>query len=290
MKKKFLAVVAAVVAAVATFAFTGCKSANAEKNILVVTREDGSGTREAFDKYVGVTADNIKAGETMSNTAAMKLKVASVESAIGYISLTSVDNTVKALTVDGVAPTADNVRSGDYKIARPFLMLTKTGVQLSAAAQDFYNYCMSSNVKKTIEADGITTADFDTRAAYTAPETALSGEVTIKGSSSMKKLMTTLVEDYKTLCGSKVANVTFVQSYPSSADGRTAVKDSTNTGSVIGVASSSKADAGYEEHTLCLDAVAIIVNKKNDKISNVTAKVLLDIYTGKTVKFSAIKG
>ena len=149
---------------------------------------------------------------------------------------------------------------------------------------------MSTTVEKTIEADGITTSDFNTRAEYTVPETALSGEVTIKGSSSMKKLMTTLVEDYKTLCGSKVANVTFVQSYPSSADGRTAVKDSTNTGSVIGVASSSKADAGYEEHTLCLDAVAIIVNKKNDKISNVTAKVLLDIYTGKTVKFSAIKG
>ena len=125
MKKKFLAVVAAVVAAVATFAFTGCKSANAEKNILVVTREDGSGTREAFDKYVGVTADNIKAGETMSNTAAMKLKVASVESAIGYISLTSVDNTVKALTVGGVAPTADNVRSGDYKIARPLCSLKR---------------------------------------------------------------------------------------------------------------------------------------------------------------------
>lgn len=290
MKKKFLAVVAAVVAAVATFAFTGCKSANAEKNILVVTREDGSGTREAFDKYVGVTADNIKAGEIQRDTAGMKLKVASVESAIGYISLTAVDNTVKALTVEGVAPTADNVRSGAYKIARPFLMLTKTGVTLSAAAQDFYNYCMSTTVKKTIEADGITTSDFNTRAEYTVPETALSGEVTIKGSSSMKKLMTTLVEDYKTLCGSKVANVTFVQSYPSSADGRTAVKDSTNTGSVIGVASSSKPDAGYEEHTLCLDAVAIIVNKKNDKISNVTAKVLLDIYTGKTVKFSAIKG
>ena len=119
MKKKFLAVVAAVVAAVATFAFTGCKSANAEKNILVVTREDGSGTREAFDKYVGVTADNIKAGEIQKDTAGMKLKVASVESAIGYISLTAVDNTVKALTVEGVAPTADNVRSGAYKIARP---------------------------------------------------------------------------------------------------------------------------------------------------------------------------
>ena len=67
MKKKFLAVVAAVVAAVATFAFTGCKS---EKNILVVTREDGSGTREAFDKYVSVTADNIKAGEIQKDTAA----------------------------------------------------------------------------------------------------------------------------------------------------------------------------------------------------------------------------
>ena len=290
MKKKILAVVAAVVAAVATFAFTGCKSANAEKNILVVTREDGSGTREAFDKYVGVTADNIKAGEIQKDTAAMKLKVSSVETAIGYISLTAVDGTVKALTVDGVAPTADNVRSGDYKISRPFLMLTKTGVDLTPAAQDFFNYCMSKTVKATIEADGIVTSDFDTRTEYTVPEAPLSGEVTLKGSSSMKELMLTLVEDYRALCGDKVKNVTFTQSYPSSAEGRTAVKDATNNGSVIGVASSSKADAGYVEHTLCLDAVAVIVNKKNDKISNVTAKVLLDIYTGKTVKFSAIKG
>ena len=146
MKKKFLAVVAAVVAAGATFAFTGGKSANAGKKNLVVKREDGSGTREAFDKYVGVTADNIKAGEIQKDTAGMKLKVASVESAIGYISLTAVDNTVKALTVEGVAPTADNVRSGADKIARPFLMLTKTGVTLNAAAQDFYNHCMSTTV------------------------------------------------------------------------------------------------------------------------------------------------
>ena len=288
MKKKFMAVVAAVLAAMATFAFAGCAK-NGEKNILVVTREDGSGTREAFDKYAGVTADNIQAGEILKDTNAMKMKVSSVESAIGYISLTSVDSSVKALTVEGVEPTADNVRSGAYKISRPFLMLTKTGVELSPAAQDFYNYCMSSTVKATIEADGITTTDFDNRKAYTAPETPLSGEVILRGSSSMKKLMETLVEDYKAFGGAKVAGVNFNKSFLASAEGRSAVKADTNNGNVIGVASSSKADAAYEEHTLCLDAVAIIVNVKNDKISNVTAQTLNDIYTGKVKKFSDIK-
>ena len=288
-KRTFTAVVAALLAAVTTFAFAGCKSANAEKNILVVTREDGSGTREAFDKYAGVNADNIKTGDVQRETVNVKTKVASVKSAIGYISLASVDKTVKALTVDGVEPTGDNVRSGDYPIWRPFLMLTKTGVALTPAAQDFYDYCMSTTVKTTIEGEAVLTSDFGDRAAYTVPEQPLSGSVVVNGSSSMARLMEILIEDYKKLGGGKVADVTFTQSYLGSGEGRKAVKAETNDGNVIGVASSSKKDAAYEERTLCLDAVAIIVNVNNDKITNVTAKILNDIYTGKVKKFSEIK-
>ena len=104
----------------------------------------------------------------------------------------------------------------------------------------------------------------------------------------MEDMIKYLVAEYKKLGGDKVSAVQFTFDFPGSSGGRTATKEDT-TGNVIGLASSAKADAAYTETTLCLDAVAVIVNKNNDKISDVNAQTLKDIYTGKIKKFEDIK-
>ena len=288
MKRKLTAIVAAALSAITVFAFTGC--ANGSKNILVVCREAASGTREAFDKYVGLTADELTSDkEEYSSTGNVREKVANTKTAIGYISLASVDDSVKALKVEGVEATEENVREGKYKIQRPFLLLTNKSVTLTTAAKDFFDYAISKTAEAAIiKEKGITTADFDTRKDYVVPADAISGTVILKGSTSMEDMIKYLVAEYKKLGGDKVSAVQFTFDFPGSSGGRTAAKEDT-TGNVIGLASSAKADAAYTETTLCLDAVAVIVNKNNDKISDVNAQTLKDIYTGKIKKFEDIK-
>lgn len=288
MKRKLAAIVAATLSAITVFAFTGC--ANGSKNILVVCREAASGTREAFDKYVGLTADELTSDkEEYSSTGNVREKVANTKTAIGYISLASVDDSVKALKIEGVEATEENVREGKYKIQRPFLLLTNKSVTLTPAAKDFFDYAISKTAEAAIIKDkGITTADFDTRKDYVVPADAISGTVILKGSTSMEDMIKYLVAEYKKLGGDKVSAVQFTFDFPGSNGGRTAAKEDT-TGNVIGLASSAKADAAYTETTLCLDAVAVIVNKNNDKISDINAQTLKDIYTGKIKKFEDIK-
>ena len=262
---------------------------NQEKDILVVTREASSGTREAFDKYVGIAAsDVVSTAEEYSSTGNVREKVASTATAIGYISLASVDDSVKKLTVEGVEATYDNVRNGSYKISRPFLLLTGNGVELQPAAQDFFDYCMSKTAEAAINAEkGITTSDFAERKEYAVPEAALSGTVVVKGSTSMEDMIKKLIAEYQKLGGDKVSGITFTTDFPGSGGGRTAAKEDT-VGNVIGLASSAHADSSYTEHTLCLDAVAVIVNKDNNDISDVDKDSLKAIYTGAVTKYSKI--
>lgn len=290
MKKGFkriaMVAVVAIMAAVACVSMLAC---NQEKDILVVTREASSGTREAFDKYVGIAAsDVVSTAEEYSSTGNVREKVASTATAIGYISLAGVDDSVKKLTVEGVEATYDNVRNGSYKISRPFLLLTGNGVELQPAAQDFFNYCMSKTAEAAINAEkGITTSDFAERNEYAVPEAALSGTVVVKGSTSMEDMIKKLIAEYQKLGGDKVSGITFTTDFPGSGGGRTAAKEDA-VGNVIGLASSAHADSGYTEHTLCLDAVAVIVNKDNNDISDVDKDSLKVIYTGAVTKYSKI--
>lgn len=286
IKRIAMVAVVAIMAAVACMSMLAC---NQEKDILVVTREASSGTREAFDKYVGLAAsDVVSTAEEYSSTGNVREKVASTATAIGYISLASVDDSVKKLTVEGVEATYDNVRNGSYKISRPFLLLTGNGVELQPAAQDFFDYCMSKTAEAAINAEkGITTSDFAERKEYAVPEAALSGTVVVKGSTSMEDMIKKLIAEYQKLGGDKVSGITFTTDFPGSGGGRTAAKEDT-VGNVIGLASSAHADSGYTEHTLCLDAVAVIVNKDNNYISDVDKDSLKAIYTGAVTKYSKI--
>ena len=136
--------------------------------ITVVSREDGSGTRGAFVELFGIEGDNgdmtVDTAEITNSTAVMMTTIAGYTAAIGYISLGSLDDSVKAVTIDGVEATTDNVKSGDYKVARPFNIVTNG--ELSEAAQDFVNFIMSDEGQAVVEENGYISQG--TNGAYTA--------------------------------------------------------------------------------------------------------------------------
>ena len=148
MKKSKLAKVLTVsLAALMVFGLASCGGGSgkvSDKDITVISREEGSGTRDAFTELTGVLQDDVDktvdTAEISNSTSVVTQSVAGNDAAIGYISLGSLDDTVKAVKVDGVEATVDNIKSGDYKIQRPFNIVTKDNV--SDVAQDFINYIM----------------------------------------------------------------------------------------------------------------------------------------------------
>ena len=178
MTKKIMAT--ALFGVLAVSAFAGCGGASsssngssdtgsdaakfdASKTISVVTREEGSGTRDAFTELTGVlvkdgdnkTDNTTTSAVTINSTEAVITNVKDNEAAIGYISLGSLNDTVKALKIGGVEATADNVKSGDYAVSRPFNIAYKG--ELSDVAQDFVDYIMSSDGQKIVSDNGYVT-------------------------------------------------------------------------------------------------------------------------------------
>lgn len=292
--KKLLVLIVSALLAVTGVAATGC---NGEKEILVVMRENGSGTREAFEKVVKndeVSLDDITNEEggdyafvlnrqELPSTSQVITSVAASKNAIGYVSLASVGSTVKKIQVNGVDATTENVQSGDYAIQRPFLMLTRSDEVITAAAQDFLNFCMSEDAIEIIEGNGLIQDPDRTPAAYTPATISAATTINVIGSTSMTEVMQKLIAAYNEV----QPNVTVEQQYPGSGGGRTGVENDT-TGNTIGLASSSSPNDAYVENTLCLDAVAVIVNPENE-IENITIAQLFDIYTGAVKKFSELK-
>lgn len=293
MKNKKIAILISVllVCAMSLAAFTACDK-NAEKSINVIGRDSASGTREAFESLIK-NSDGTKLegkmtqkAEELEATSAVIAKVQSNKTAIGYISLGSLDDSVKAVKVNGVAPTVENVQNGSYVLYRPFVIITnKTlteGDNLTAATKDFLNYLKSDKASKIVADNGFV-PNTDNNQTFSSDKSA--GTVIIRGSTSVEKVMTILMDGYKKLN----PNVTFDINCQGSGAGRTAAKDDT-AGNVIGMSSSAiKAeDAGYfAQFDLAQDAVVVIVNKAN-AIDNLTIQNLYDIYTGAVTRFSEI--
>ena len=161
MKKRFLGLVAGVMALVSVFTLTACGGFNPDKNITVVAREASSGTREAFDKIVTdgttklINAELVKTANIQNKTGAVLSTVQEDPQAIGYVSLGSVDESVKTVKVEGVEPSVETVKNHTYKIQRPFVVITKQGTELSARTADFVKFLKSSKMKDVCDADGV---------------------------------------------------------------------------------------------------------------------------------------
>lgn len=254
--------------------------------IAVYSREDGSGTRGAFIELFGVEEKD-ESGEKVDNTTeeaiitnstdVMLTSVAGDTYAIGYVSLGSLNDTVKAVKIDGAEATVENIKSGTYKIARPFNIATKG--EVSEAAQDFINYIMSGDGQKVISDNGY--IGDDSAAAFES--NGAEGKVVVGGSSSVSPVIEKLIEAYKAVN----ANVEIELQTSDSTTGMTGAADGTLD---IGMASRELKDSETEEGLtatkIAMDGIAVIVNQENpaEDLSSDTVK---GIFTGGTTTWDA---
>ena len=249
--------------------------------ITVVSREDGSGTRGAFIELFGVEekdADGNKVDNTTeeaeitNNTAVMMSTVAGDVDAIGYISLGSLNDSVKAVKIDGVEATAENIKSGEYKVSRPFNIATNG--EVSDVAQDFIDYILSPEGQAVIEENGYISIDDVKEAESAQPE----GKVVVAGSSSVTPVMEKLKEAYAEV--NPNAEIEIQQS--DSTTGMTSAIDGICD---IGMASRELKDeeleAGLTSTTIANDGIAIIVNNDNPT-DDLSVDQVKSIHVGET--------
>lgn len=256
--------------------------------ISPVSREDGSGTRGAFIELFGIETkdeagnkvDNTtELAEVTNSTSVMLTTVQGNEYAIGYVSLGSLNDSVKALNIDGAEATVDNIKSGAYKISRPFNIITKEG--LSDAAADFVKYIMSEDGQAVVEENGYISQGNE--GAYEA--SGVSGKVTVAGSSSVTPVMEKLKEAYAAL--NPDVDIEVQQS-----DSTTGVNSAIEGICDIGMASrelkDSEASEGISATVIALDGIAVIVNNDNP-ISDMTSDQVRSIFVGEIQDWGDIK-
>lgn len=303
--KKYLAY--AIVSALALSALAGCgnntgnsggnstenSSGNSSskfditKEINVLTREDGSGTRGAFIELFGIKQKN-EAGEKMdyttdtaavtNSTSVMMTTVAGDLYSIGYISLGSKNDTIKTVQIDGAEATVENIKNGTYKIARPFNIATKE--EISATAQDFIDFILSADGQAVIEENGyISVSDAESYSGV-----AESGKIIVAGSSSVTPVMEKLKEAY--LAKNPGVTIEIQQS-----DSSTGMSDAIDGTCDIGMASrelkDSETEKGLTATVIAMDGITVIIN--NDcPIDNLTSQQVKDIFTGTATSWSQI--
>lgn len=255
--------------------------------ISVVSREDGSGTRGAFIELMGVEEKDesgnkvdktVDTAEITNSTAVMMTTIAGNPAAIGYISLGSLNDSVKALQIDGTEATVDNIKNGTYKVARPFNIVTKSDV--SETAQDFINFIMSDEGQAVVEENGYVSNG--STGAFAGGE--VSGKVTVAGSSSVTPVMEKLAEAYKAINPNVEIEVQM-------SDSTTGVTSAIEGICDIGMASreikEEETAQGATGQVIAMDGIAIIVNNENP-ISALESSQVKDIFTGAVTDWSEL--
>lgn len=277
--KKFLALLSCAVLMAATA--VGCGSQN--EKITVVSREDGSGTRSAFSELMGIVKDDkdntTDTAEVTNSTSVMLTTVAGNKAAIGYVSLGSLNDTVKAIKVDGVEATAENVKAGKYAVSRPFNIVT--GKDLTPLAQDFISYILSTDGQAVVDEKGYISVTQGE--AYKA--SGQTGTLTIAGSTSVAPLMEVLADKYMALnSGVKIE----IQQSGSSAGITSAVEGVCQIGMASRELKDSETAKGVTATKIAMDGIAVIVNKDNSCLE-MTSDQIRKIYTGETTQWSDLK-
>lgn len=285
--KKILATAAAgliVMASLAGCGSTGSSSSTGgfdkKSNISVITREDGSGTRSAFIELTGVqeekdgtkTDNTLSSAIVQSSTQAVLTGVAGDPTAIGYISLGSLNDTVKAAKIAGVEPTSETVKDGSYKISRPFNIATKDN--LSEAAQNFIDYILSKEGQEIVNKDYVEAVDNAEPFAGAKGK----GKVKVGGSSSVSPAMEKLAEAYQKVNKDVTVEV-------NTSDSSTGMSQAAEGTVDIGMASRELKDSetakGIKGTVIAKDGIAVIINKSNT-VEDIKLDQLKGIYTGST--------
>ena len=251
---------------------------DSSNGISIVSREDGSGTRGAFielfgieekqgDQKVDMTTED---AQITNNTSVMLTTVAKDDYAIGYVSLGSLDDSVKALKIDGAEATEDNIKDGSYKVSRPFNIATK-GDPTNEVAKDFIDYILSKDGQQVISDNGYISNDDAADYAGTAP----SGKCVVGGSSSVSPVMEKLIEAYKKVNPNAEIEL-------QTSDSTTGMTSTIEGSYDIGMASRELKDdeaAELEATVIATDGIAVIVNKANPA-DELSADQVKSIYVG----------
>jgi phosphate transport system substrate-binding protein len=258
-----------------------------DNDISVVSREDGSGTRGAFIELFGIEqkdADGKKQDLTTdeaiitNSTSVMMTAVAGNPYAIGYVSLGSLNNTVKPIKIDGVDASVENILNDSYKISRPFHIAVKDGI--SETAQDFINFILSTEGQAVVEETGYIAVAGEHAYAGNQPE----GKVIVAGSSSVTPVMEKLKEAY--LLVNPNASIEIQQS-----DSTTGMTSTIEGVCEIGMASralkDSELEAGLIPTVIAKDGIAVIVNHENP-VETLTVDQVRSIFTGELTEWSEL--
>lgn len=284
--KKFIAL--ALTALMLLSLAAGCGKTSESTAIYVVSREEGSGTRGAFIELFGIEQKNeagekidhtVETAEVTDSTSVMMQTIAGNKAAIGYISLGSLNDTVKALQIDGMDATAENVKNGTYKIARPFNVATLANV--SPEAQDFLNFILSAEGQAVVEkANCISEGN---TGAFTGGS--VSGKIVVAGSSSVTPVMEKLKEAYNAIN----PNLTIdIQQSDSSNGMKSAIEGLCDIGMASRDLKDSELEAGLTPTAIALDGIAVIVNTESER-SGLTSDQVRAIFMGELTDWSEVK-
>ncbi len=282
MKKNIRLVLALIML---TIFFTGC-AGGGSNDIVVVSREDGSGTRGAFIELFGIEekdANGNKVDHTtdeatvVNSTSIVMTTVAGNKNSIGYISLGSLNDTVKAVKVDGVEPTVENIKTNTYKVFRPFNIATKEDI--SELAQDFISFILSSDGQKVVEDNGYIAASEEGPYSGTKP----SGKIVVAGSSSVTPVMEKLKEAYLKLNTNAEIEIQL-------SDSTTGMNSAMEGTCDIGMASRELKESelkSLKPTVIAMDGLAVIVNKENP-VSNLTSDQIKGIFKGEITSWNEV--
>ena len=290
MKKSRLAkVITLGLAAVMALGLAGCgnsggSSDSGDNGITVISREEGSGTRDAFTELTGVLQDDVDktvdTAEISNSTSVVLQSVTDNPKAIGYVSLGSLDDSVKALKVDGTEPSVDTVKSGDYKLQRPFNIVTKGKVK--ELPQDFIDYIMSADGQKIIEKEGYIS---EAKGAKAYKASGLKGTITLAGSTSVAPVMEVLADNYKKLNDGVEIEI---QQTGSGAGIQSTIEGVCDIGMASRALADDEASQGLTSQEIALDGIAVIVNNDNS-VENLTTDQIVKIFTGEITNWADVK-
>jgi phosphate transport system substrate-binding protein len=282
MKKKIRFVLTATMLALF---ITGCATEN-NNEIVVVSREEGSGTRGAFIELFGIEekdSNGNKVDKTtdeatvVNSTSVVMTTVAGNKNSIGYISLGSLNDTVKAVKVDGVEPTVENIKNNTYKVFRPFNIATRDDI--SELAQDFISFILSSDGQKVVEENSYIAASEKGPYSSTKP----SGKIVIAGSSSVTPLMEKLKEAYLKVNTNAEIEI-------QASDSTTGMKLAMEGTCDIGMASRELKESELKKlkpTVIAMDGLVVIVNKENP-VSNLTSDQIKGIFKGEITSWNEV--
>ena len=288
MKKNTMTkIITLTLAAVMALGLAGCGGGNSASeggDITVISREEGSGTRDAFVELTGVMADDIDrtvdTAEISNSTSVVTQSVVGNEAAIGYISMGSMTEDVKALKIEGAEATAENVKNGTYALQRPFNIVTKG--KLAELPQDFVDFIMSSDGQAIVEEEGYIAVG-EGAASYESK--GFTGTITLAGSTSVSPVMEVLADEYKKVNEGVTVEI---QQTGSGAGIQSTIEGVCDIGMASRALEDDELSQGVESLEIALDGISVIVNNANP-VEDITMEQIMQIFIGEIISWTELQ-